>query len=107
LDYQSGGCHPGGHRHIDIRIDQVIISPAPGTPARYEPFVLDPTLVSYDSTAMAPVGCLPNDMNEDERMDLLVYYWGWSYLFCYFRPYNAHTANQDLGSPHTNRIGSG
>lgn len=25
---------------------------------------------------MAPVGCLPNDMNEDGRMDLLVYYWG-------------------------------
>ena len=25
---------------------------------------------------MAPMGCLPGDLNEDGLMDLLVYYWG-------------------------------
>jgi len=76
LNDLDGDGLPNDVCHIDIRIDQVIISPAPGTPARYEPFVLDPTGVPYDSTSMAPVGCLPNDMNEDGRMDILVYYWG-------------------------------
>jgi hypothetical protein len=76
LNDLDGDGLPNDVCHIDIRIDQVIISPAPGTPARYEPFVLEPTSVPYDSTSMAPVGCLPNDMNEDGRMDILVYYWG-------------------------------
>ncbi|HEX9923219.1 MAG TPA: CRTAC1 family protein [Anaerolineae bacterium] len=76
LNDLDGDGLPNDICHIDIRIDQVLISPAPGTPARYEPFVLDPTGVPYDSTSMAPVGCLPNDMNEDGRMDILVYYWG-------------------------------
>jgi hypothetical protein len=62
--------------HVDVRIDQVIISPAPGTPKRYDPFVLDHSGLPYDATRMTPVGCIPNDMNEDGRMDLLVYYWG-------------------------------
>ncbi len=62
--------------HVDVRIDQVIISPVPGTPERYEPFTLDHSKVRYDEITMAPIGCLPNDMNEDGQMDILVYYWG-------------------------------
>ncbi len=62
--------------HVEPRIDQVIVSPAPDTPTRYEPFILDHTGLRYDTATMAPVGCLPNDMNEDGYMDLLVYYWG-------------------------------
>ncbi|MCQ3978417.1 MAG: RNA-binding protein [Anaerolineae bacterium] len=62
--------------HVDARIDQVIISPAPGAPARYQPFILAHPGHLYDATKMAPVGCVPNDMNEDGRMDLLIYYWG-------------------------------
>ena len=61
---------------VDTRIDQVIISSVPGTPERYEPFVLDHTSVRYDETSMAPIGCIPSDMNEDGRMDIMVYYWG-------------------------------
>ncbi len=64
---------------IDTRIDQIIISSAPGTPKRYESFVLDQgniRNVRVDISTMAPVGCIPNDMNEDGHMDLLVYYWG-------------------------------
>lgn len=76
LNDLDGDGRPNDVCHIDIRIDQVIISPAPDTPPRYEPFVLAPNGLPYDATAMAPVGCLPNDMNEDGRMDILVYYWG-------------------------------
>jgi enediyne biosynthesis protein E4 len=76
LNDLDGDGLPNDVCHVDIRIDQVIVSPAPGTPARYEPFVLDHSAVRYDPATMAPVGCLPNDMNEDGRMDLLVYYWG-------------------------------
>ncbi len=61
---------------VDARINQVIIAPVPGTPDRYETFVLDHTDVRYDGVTMAPIGCLPNDMNEDGHMDILVYYWG-------------------------------
>src|SRR5262249_10132244 len=30
----------------------------------------------YDPATMAPMGCLPGDLNEDGLADLLVYYWG-------------------------------
>ncbi len=48
----------------------------PGTPRRYEPFTLDPAPLPYDPATMAPMGCLPGDLNEDGLMDILVYYWG-------------------------------
>ncbi len=76
LNDLDGDGLPNDTCYVDIRIDQVVVAPAPGTPDRYEPFVLDPTAVPYDEDSMAPVGCLPNDMNEDGRMDILVYYWG-------------------------------
>jgi len=76
LNDLDGDGLPNDLCHVDIRIDQVIIEPAPGTPTRYAPFVLDYSTLRYDAATMAPVGCLPNDMNEDGRMDLLVYYWG-------------------------------
>ncbi len=77
--------------HVDARTDAVIVSPAPGTGARYAAFLLtvdtpatvdSPVDVSgagalpYDAKTMAPMGCVPNDMNEDGLMDALVYYWG-------------------------------
>lgn len=62
--------------YVDTRIDQVIVAPVPGTPARYAPFVLAPAPLAYDPARMAPMGCLPGDVNEDGRADLLVYYWG-------------------------------
>jgi hypothetical protein len=61
---------------VDTRTDQVIVSPAPVTPARYQPFVLDPGPALFDRATMAPMGCLPGDLNEDGVADLLVYYWG-------------------------------
>ncbi|WP_309237281.1 CRTAC1 family protein [Actinomadura sp. BRA 177] len=60
----------------DPRIDQVVVTPTPGKRSqRYAPFALNaaPLPMGY---AIAPMGCAPADLNEDGRMDLLVYYWG-------------------------------
>jgi len=58
---------------VDARTDQVYVGPVPGTGADYEPFTLLP--VDLDPT-VAPMGCVPADMNEDGRTDILVYFWG-------------------------------
>lgn len=62
--------------YVNTRSDQVIVAPVPGTPNRYQAFALDPETLPYDPATMAPMGCLPGDLNEDGLMDLLVYYWG-------------------------------
>jgi hypothetical protein len=61
---------------VDTRTDQVVVTPAPGQgTARYQPFEL-----AYGSLpmneAMAPMGAVPADYNQDGRTDLLVYWWG-------------------------------
>jgi enediyne biosynthesis protein E4 len=61
---------------VDTRRDRVVVAPVPGTPRRFAPFVLDAAPLRYDPNTMAPMGCLPGDLNEDGFMDLLVYYWG-------------------------------
>ena len=62
---------------IETRTNQVIVAPVPGTGHRYQPLTLSAApLLSYDDKTMAPMGCLPADLNEDNRMDVLVYYWG-------------------------------
>ena len=61
--------------HVEPRADKVSVFPVPGTGNRYKAFALDPAPLRYDQT-MAPMGCLIADLNEDSRMDLLVYYWG-------------------------------
>ncbi|GAT67163.1 RNA-binding protein [Planomonospora sphaerica] len=60
----------------DPRIDQVVVTPAPGRGAeRYAPFALDAAPLPMNDV-IAPMGCAPGDFNEDGRTDLLVYYWG-------------------------------
>lgn len=61
---------------VDPRRDQVLVAPAPTSTARYEPFELTPGTLPYDSRTMAPMGCLPADLNEDGWQDLVVYFWG-------------------------------
>src|SRR5580704_7775866 len=61
--------------YVDVRTDQIIVAPVPGTGIRYRPFALDAGPL-FQRATMAPMGCLPGDMNEDGRVDLLVYYWG-------------------------------
>ncbi|MFE2752552.1 CRTAC1 family protein [Actinosynnema sp. NPDC059335] len=62
---------------VDVRTDQVIISPAPesGEQPRYAPFALSPGSLPMNDV-MAPMGCVPGDYNEDGRLDLLIYMWG-------------------------------
>jgi hypothetical protein len=61
---------------VDPRTDQVIVTPAADrAQGRYAPFELRPEPLPVDDT-MAPMGCVPADLNEDGRMDLLVYMWG-------------------------------
>ncbi len=62
--------------HSEPRTDQVIVSPVPGTGDRYAPFTLDAPPGSYKPGTVAPMGCVFADLNEDGRMDILVYYWG-------------------------------
>lgn len=61
---------------VDPRSNRVTVAPAPGTGARYRPFALDVIPLPYEPATMAPTGCLPGDLDEDGRTDLLVYYWG-------------------------------
>jgi hypothetical protein len=61
---------------VDPRNDSVSVLPAPGTGDRFAPFALPTPSDGYDPRTIAPMGCLPADVNEDGRMDLIVYYWG-------------------------------
>lgn len=76
LNDLDGDGLPNDVCHIDTRIDRVIVAPAPGTPERYAPFFLNPRPRPYDDSTMAPMGCVPGDLNEDGYTDMLVYYWG-------------------------------
>ncbi|HEV7648541.1 MAG TPA: CRTAC1 family protein [Actinophytocola sp.] len=61
---------------VDPRTDQVIVTPTPGKGGdRYAPFELRPEPLPVNDV-MAPMGCVPADLNEDGRLDLLVYMWG-------------------------------
>ncbi len=76
LNDLDGDGLPNDACYVDTRIDKVIVAPVPGTPARYQPFTLDPLTLPYDPATMAPMGCLPGDFNEDGLQDVLAYYWG-------------------------------
>jgi hypothetical protein len=61
--------------HVDPRTDTVTVRPVPSDARRYAPLVLA-FPAGPDPRTVAPMGCLPGDMNEDGRIDLLVYFWG-------------------------------
>jgi hypothetical protein len=75
LNDLDGDGLPNDLCYVDVRTDQVIVAPVPGTGDRYHAFALDAGPL-FSRATMAPMGCLPGDMNEDGHMDLLVYYWG-------------------------------
>jgi enediyne biosynthesis protein E4 len=76
LNDLDGDGLPNDYCQVDPRADRVVVAPVPGTGERYAPIVLDPSPLRYDRATMAPMGCLPGDVNEDGAMDLVVYYWG-------------------------------
>ncbi|MFD3687376.1 FG-GAP repeat domain-containing protein [Nocardiopsis sp. NPDC058631] len=61
---------------IDPRDDSVTLRNAPGSGEDDYPVVeLLPEGLPYDHT-MAPMGCVPADLDEDGDLDIIVYYWG-------------------------------
>ncbi len=79
--------------YVDTRTDQVIVAPAPDTGDRYPPFVLDPGPQLFNRATMAPMGCVPGDLNEDGLADILVYYWGRTPIAFLRREPAPHDAN--------------
>jgi len=59
---------------VDPRDDSVTVAPVAGTGDRYPTITLLPE-DEYDST-MAPMGCVPADLDTDGDQDFVVYYWG-------------------------------
>jgi hypothetical protein len=64
---------------VDPRDDSVTLAAVPGGPARYAPVRL--LLKTAAPTAarpgtVAPMGCLPADLNADGWTDVVVYFWG-------------------------------
>ncbi|WP_165252201.1 CRTAC1 family protein [Paludisphaera soli] len=76
LNDLDGDGLPNDVVYVDTRTDQVLVAPAPGTGDRFAPFVMSPAATQHDPATMAPMGCLPGDLNEDGLMDVLVTYWG-------------------------------
>ncbi|MBO0611237.1 FG-GAP repeat domain-containing protein [Myceligenerans salitolerans] len=75
MDLRDQG-HSGDACSTDPRDDQVRIFPVPGSTGEpFTPFTLHPRGLRYDAT-MAPIGCVPTDLNQDGYQDVLVYYWG-------------------------------
>ncbi|QFZ18309.1 FG-GAP repeat domain-containing protein [Saccharothrix syringae] len=70
-----GAGRPGDVCLVDPRDDSVTVRAVPGDPGDYPPVRLVPIGVPYDPT-MAPMGCVPADLDEDGDTDLVVYYWG-------------------------------
>ncbi|WP_047870514.1 VCBS repeat-containing protein [Nocardiopsis sp. RV163] len=61
---------------VDPRDDSVTLRNSPGSgEADYPVVELLPDGLPYDHT-MAPMGCVPADMDEDGDLDVIVYYWG-------------------------------
>lgn len=72
----DGNGRPDDICHVDPRFDSVAVLPVPGTGARYRSLALDPRPLRHDPRTTAPMGCVPSDLDDDGRADLLVYYWG-------------------------------
>lgn len=73
-DFDGDGL-PNDACHVDPRNDSVVVRPVPGSGNRYAPVrVIAPPIT--DAATVAPMGCVAGDMNEDGRLDLVVYYWG-------------------------------
>ncbi|WP_170160320.1 CRTAC1 family protein [Prauserella muralis] len=87
---------------VDPRTDTVTVRPAPTTGQRFAPFTLHPESLPYESY-VAPMGCLPADLNEDGWQDVVVYYWGRSPVIFLRTPDTAPSADgftaRELASP--------
>lgn len=76
LNDLDGDGLPNDLCQVETRTDQVMIAPVPGSGDRYKAFALDIPRGNDLPGTIAPMGCVPHDMNEDGQMDLLIYFWG-------------------------------
>jgi hypothetical protein len=60
--------------YTEPRTEQVIVTPVPGTGARYAPFAV--TVGGHDRPHVGTAGTLVGDWNEDGRADILVHFMG-------------------------------
>lgn len=68
---------PNDYCLVDPRNDSVTIGPVPVPgPERYPAITLPTPVGGFDPQTLAPMGCLPADINADGRTDLVIYYWG-------------------------------
>ena len=84
--------------YVDTRTSQIIVAPVPGTGDRYRPFALSfeadgKKLFDRETTLLS--GCLPGDLDEDGRMDLVVFFWGRTPIAFLSRP--AEGSDEQLG----------
>jgi hypothetical protein len=61
---------------VEPRTDQILVAPVPGSGERFTPFALPTPQDSHPALTIAPMGCVPHDLNEDGHLDLLATYWG-------------------------------
>jgi hypothetical protein len=99
LNDLDGDGLPNDVCYVDTRTDQVIVAPVPGTGARYRPFALEFDIGGaklFDRDRTAPMGCLPGDLDEDGRIDLVVYFAGRAPLLLLSRP-TADSSHNEFG----------
>jgi enediyne biosynthesis protein E4 len=80
LNDLDGDGLPNDVCYVDVRSDEVVVAPVPGTPRRYAPFDLLRAPGCEHVGTSAPMGAVPIDADEDGRLDVLVYFWGRSPL---------------------------
>lgn len=59
---------------VDPRDDSIVVKPVPGSSSTYGDQRLE--LPGPEPPGVAPMGCLPADLDEDGDDDLITYYWG-------------------------------
>ena len=98
LNDLDGDGLPNDVCYVDTRTDQVIVAPVPGTGDRYRPFALNFEAGGaklFDRERMVPSGCVPGDLDEDGRIDLIVHFWGRTPVVFLSRP--AQNGDDRLG----------
>lgn len=77
---------------VDPRFDSVTVGPVPTTGARFAPYEIRWTEREATRWSVAPMGCLPTDLDSDGTQDLVLYYWG--------RGPSLHLAAEDFAERH-------
>lgn len=80
LNDLDGDGLPNDVAYVDVRSDEVVVAPVPGSEARYASFDLLRAAGCAAASSTAPMGSVPSDVDEDGDLDVLVYFWGRSPL---------------------------